>query len=149
MFSSFTKLNTKVFSPQYLVFNNEKYFQWKFTFSKEKVILLSDKNKVTLHIRLSVCSSVQHSTQPKDYDFWPLRLFVKLPKTYNLYHPLLLFLTILTNSWNRTILQIRTILIIFTFLAVHNSSIGLIVPCLLGLSVTTNDQSLHNTTEWP
>ena len=36
-----------------------------------------------------------------------------------------------------------------SFLAVHNSSIGLIVPCLVGPSVTTNNQSLHNTTEWP
>ena len=34
------------------------------------------------------------------------------------------------------------------FLAVQNSSIGLIVPWLVGLSGTTNNQSLHNTTEW-
>ena len=31
------------------------------------------------------------------------------------------------------------------FLAVQNSSIGYLVPC----SGTTNNQSLHNTTEWP
>ena len=35
-----------------------------------------------------------------------------------------------------------------SFLAVQNSSIGLIVRPLLCLSVTTNNQSLHNTTEW-
>ena len=35
------------------------------------------------------------------------------------------------------------------FLAVHNSSIGDLVPCSVCLSVTTNNQSLHNTTEWP
>ena len=36
-----------------------------------------------------------------------------------------------------------------TFLAVHNSSIGDLVPWSVGRSVTTNNQSLHNTTEWP
>ena len=36
----------------------------------------------------------------------------------------------------------------WSFLAVHNSSIGLIVPCLLAWSDQTNNQSLHNTTEW-
>ena len=35
------------------------------------------------------------------------------------------------DPWDWTTLQIQTILIIFTFLAVHNSSIGLIVPRLL------------------
>ena len=35
----------------------------------------------------------------------------------------------------------------FVFLAVQNSSIGLIVCPLVPLSVTTNNQSLHNTTE--
>jgi len=35
------------------------------------------------------------------------------------------------------------------FLAVQNSSIGDLVPCLVGWSVTTNNQSLHNITEWP
>ena len=33
------------------------------------------------------------------------------------------------------------------FLAVQNSSIGDLVPWLLALSDTTNNQSLHNTTE--
>ena len=40
---------------------------------------------------------------------------------------------------------------LFLFLAVQNSSIGDLVPCLLGLLVglsgTANNQSLHNTTE--
>ena len=35
------------------------------------------------------------------------------------------------------------------YLAVHNSSIGHLVPCLVGPSDQTNNQSLHNTTEWP
>ena len=35
------------------------------------------------------------------------------------------------------------------FLAVQNSSIGDLVPCSLGPLGTTNNQSLHNTTEWP
>ena len=35
----------------------------------------------------------------------------------------------------------------FVFLAVQNSSIGLIVLPLVPLSDTTNNQSLHNTTE--
>ena len=35
------------------------------------------------------------------------------------------------------------------FLAVQNTSIGDLVPWSLGWSVTTNNQSLHNTTEWP
>ena len=34
------------------------------------------------------------------------------------------------------------------FLAVQNSSISDLVPCLVGLSGTTNKQSLHNITEW-
>ena len=62
----------------------------------------------------------------KKHNLWPLRLFTDLTL-----ETLIIFLTILTNSWNWTILRIRTILIIFTFLAVHNSSIGLIVPRLL------------------
>ena len=36
---------------------------------------------------------------------------------------------------------------LFAFLAVQNSSIGDLVPCLLAWSDTTNNQSLHNTTE--
>ena len=35
------------------------------------------------------------------------------------------------------------------FLAVHNSSIGDLVCPLVGWLGTTNNQSLHNTTEWP
>ena len=35
------------------------------------------------------------------------------------------------------------------FLAVHNSSIGLIVTCLVGWLGTTNNQRVHNTIEWP
>ena len=35
------------------------------------------------------------------------------------------------------------------FLVVQNSSIGDLVPCLLGWSSTTNNQRVHNTTEWP
>ena len=34
-----------------------------------------------------------------------------------------------------------------SFLAVHNSSIGDLVPCLVGPLGTTNNQSLQNTTE--
>ena len=35
------------------------------------------------------------------------------------------------------------------FLAVQNSSIGDLVPCLLAWSGTTNNQSFHNKTELP
>ena len=38
--------------------------------------------------------------------------------------------------------------IIFLFLAVHTSSIGDLVPWLVRPSDPTNNQSLHNTTEW-
>ena len=37
---------------------------------------------------------------------------------------------------------------IFIFLAVQNSSIGDHVPCLVCMSAPTNNQTLHNTTEW-
>ena len=47
------------------------------------------------------------------------------------------------------ILGVRADPLWFWFLAVQNSSIGLIVRPLLAWSDQTNNQSLHNTTEWP
>ena len=86
MFSSFTKLNIykhkNIFHP-ISSFQQREIFPRKIYLFKKKVILLSDKSKVTLHIRSFVCSSVQHSTQPRD--FWPLRLLFKVPRTHNLF----------------------------------------------------------------
>ena len=59
---------------------------------------------------------------------------------------ILLYLSRTQCRWNIAI--IYPILSHVPFLAVHNSSIGDLVPWLVCWSGTTNNQSLHNTTEW-
>ena len=69
--------------------------------------------------------------------WWNTRYKVYFPKVYfpKVYFPKVYFLKVSSPKVNFSKVY---------FLAVHNSSIGLIVPC----SDPTNNQSLHNITEW-